>query len=345
MKPALRSKAKSRILRWFDVLSPPANARATLSRSIDLMFDELGQRESWREVMTVALGDSAGLPLIIRSRNWRTIACADMLAVCTVVPGWTPGWSKVIRDDDARDTLTEFLHYARQYIHRSQVAKVLMITWEAERRVLHPFGLEMVRQIYGPMVPSPSLANMLCVAQAKAYAKWGEASEPKSTRSPWVLRNTLDPYIHQAIFHFLRGQNLLAHEFEMEAVVAFDCVLQSLKGLLIRGKLATSATGRGEICRMLGIGSRPAAIADEGYFLRNNFGAHAGGWRWWDQDELTEEVAPSLGRLAERALGKAAAMESGMREIEVDPSDWSEWLLTNFDALWDVVWFAGRRGV
>jgi hypothetical protein len=261
------------------------------------------------------------------------------------VPGWTSNWSRIIRDDGARDTLTWFLHYARQYIHRSQVAKVLMIAWEKDRRVLHPFGGEIARQIYGPLVPSPSLSRMLGIAEAQAHAQWGGAKEAKATRSTWVLRNTLDPFIHQAIFHFLRGQNLLAHGFEMEAVVAFDCVLQSVKALLIRGMIATSATSRGEIWRMLGLSRQSAAFADKGYFLRNNFGAHAGGWRWWDQDELTEDVTPALARLAERALRKAAAMEPGMRSIQIDPSDWSEWLLTHFDILWDVVWFDKQLGV
>jgi hypothetical protein len=268
-----------------------------------------------------------------------------MLAVSTVVPSWAVGWHAIIPDEPARDTLTWYLHYARQYIHRSHVAKVLMIAWERDGRILHPFGRWGARECYGPMAPAPSLTRMLDIATENAHKQWGVAENPTQIRSIWSQMNTLDPHIHQSIFHFTRGQSLLAGAFEMEAVVAFDCVLQSLKSLLIRGKLATSVTSRGDLCQLLGLGRRAAAVADEAYFLRNNFGAHAGGWRWWDQGELTAELAPALAPVVERALRKAAALESTIRRIEPAPKNWSDWLLQNFGTIWDVVWFDKLHGL
>jgi hypothetical protein len=301
------------------------------------MLDELPRRETWREVMTVALSDTNDLPIVVRSRYWRTTPCADLLAVSTALPGWSRRWSAVIPDDFARETLSTFLHYARQYIHRSHVAKVLMIIWEKHQRVLHPFGDSIMYQFYEVDGVPPSLTKILDAAGDGARERWGPNTSPILTRSKWTLRNTLDPHIQQAIFHFLRGQSLLAHGFELEAVVAFDCMLQSLKRLLMRAGLLTSQASRGAVCEALGIGSTLTGVADRGYFVRNNFGAHAGGWRWWDYGELLENLIPSLPQLAGRVLAKAATIEPQIRSIEPDPQSWYEWLLKNLPMLWDVV--------
>jgi hypothetical protein len=53
---------------------------------------------------------------------------------------------------------------------------------------------------------------------------------------------------------------------------------------------------------LLGLDQQAAEGAEQGYFLRNNFGAHAGGWRWWDQVELTEELAPQMAELSLHAI-------------------------------------------
>ncbi len=347
MDRKLRSRAKTRILRWFDSTSQSPRDRSTMSHSIDRMLDELPNRDNWFEVMTVALGETKNLGFAIGSRTWRAIPCSEALVVSTVVPGWSFGWGTVLPDQVAYDTLTWFLHYARQYIHRSQVAKVLMIAWQRHGHVLHPFaGPGGGSRRYGPMSPAPSLITMLDTATDEARARWGAAAELKPTRSAWTNANTLDPQIHQAIFHFLRGQALLASKFEMEAVVAFDCVIAALKGLLMRGKVATSATGRADVCRLLGLNQRDAETVDGGYFHRNNFGAHAGGWRWWDHAELTEDLAPAMADVALRALRQTSRLEPSMRAIDPDPNKSPcNWLVGHFDLLWDSVWFDKLHGL
>jgi hypothetical protein len=275
------------------------------------MFDELPNRESWFEVTTVTLGDTKGLPLIVRSRTWRTIACLDMLAVSTVVPSWALGWHAIIPDEPARDILTWYLHYARQYIHRSHVAKVLMIAWERDGRVLHPFGRWGAREYYGPVAPAPSLTRMLDIATEYAHKQWGVAENPTQIRSIWSQVNTLDPHIHQSIFHFTRGQSLLAGAFEMEAVVAFDCVMQSLKSSAANWRLRSQAAATFASC-----------------------------WGW-----VAEPLPSPTKPTAERALRKAAALESTMRTIEPAPKNWSDWLSQNFGTIWDVVWFDKVHGL
>lgn len=310
-----------------------------MARSIDLVLEELPTRDAWFEVMTVSLGKTKGLMSTFGGRTWRVFPLSEMLAVSTVVPGWARGWRHILVDEVPYDQFTWFLHYARQYVHRAQVAKVLMFAWDRDGRALHPFGPAGMSRIYGPHVPAKSLPAMLASAVNDARAQFGRPAGDIPTRTVWSRANTLDPDLHQSIFHFIRAHSLLEHEFELEAVVAFDCALQAIKSLLVRGGLATNKTTRGELCQLLGLSSSAAAIAAEGHFLRNSIGAHAGGWRWWDSGEATEELIPALSRTVRRALGRAARVEPSIRRIDPAPASWSDWFLVNFDMLWDAVWF------
>lgn len=343
--PALQAAAKSRLLRWFDSLSAPPDARSAFSSSIDRVFDELPKRNDWFEVMTVVLGGTKNLRIAARQATWRLVPCTEGIAVVTVVPNWAKGWRPLINDDFSYDTLTWYLHYARQYIHRSQVVKVLMIAWERDGRILHPFGHASQNQLYGPVIPAPSMKTMLDVAVEAAQNSWGSAANQTGFSSIWLSANTLDPNIHQGIFHFLRGQSLLMAGFEIEAVVAFDCVMQCLKGFMMRSRSVTSKASRSDVGKLLGLGRRAQTLVDQAYLLRNNFGAHPGGWRWWDQGELLDEIFPLLAEATHRALRKACAVEPHLRTIEPAPTDWARWLLVNFNTLWDVVWFNKMHGI
>lgn len=341
----LRAKAKSAILRWSDTTTPTtaASARAVLSCSIDKMLAELPNRDAWFEVRTVLLGETHDFPFAVRGATWRAYPCADMLAVTTVVPGWAHGWRPLLPDEAAYDTLTWFLHYARQYIHRAHVAKILMVAWDRDDRVVHPFGPKGTSRGYGPWGPVPSIAEMLDEAEADAKREYGAPDFEQRIRSRWTKANTLDPNLHQAIFHFTRGQSLLAHEFELEAVVAFDCALQAIKSLFVHGGQLPNKASRAALCAALGLSLSDGGIATEGNFLRNTVGAHAGGWRWWDSGEFTEDLASALSKATRRALAKAAAIEPNLRQIDPAPSSWSDWLLVHFDLIWEAVWFEKMR--
>jgi hypothetical protein len=82
----------------------------------------------------------------------------------------------------------------------------------------------------------------------------------------------------------------------------------------------------GEICSALGLRAQSAKLANCVYFLRNNFGAHAGGWRWWDQDELfDDELTLAISRLAANVLMTAANLEPQICRIDPDPKSWDDW--------------------
>ncbi len=192
-------------------------------------------------------------------------------------------------------------------------------------------------------MPMTTRKRALETAKEFAFREWGQpgrlATEPAAT-SKWIRRNTLDPSIHEAVFHYLRAQNLLAHGFDLEALVAFDCVLQSVESFLRTRGYLSDGPPRPQICKQLRLTTKYADLAEWAYFLRNNFGAHAGGWRWWDHAEILggEKIA-SIAQLATKVVSRAADIEPKMRLVNPSPREWTGWFFENFNVLWDAVWF------
>ena len=335
-----RARAKGLILQWHDKRSPKPADRPRLARNIDLFFDTIEQRNSWRECLTVLLGDREAATFFADGSGWRGRPTGKGLAVSSVLPGWNFGWSSLLKDKESHAILSWLGHYAHQYVHRSHVAKVLMAAWERDGLLLHPFGDVLVHR-YDDRASSRTERAIFAETEGAIAAQWGQPAVACSRyRSKWTRRNTLEPAIHQAIFHFLRGQSLLAADFELEALVAFDCVLHSLQYMDWSWAPGNAKQVRADLCRALGFGPRDVDLAEHVYFLRNHFVAHAGGWRWWDAGELVDEtLVKQAGNLASRAIRRAADIEPLHRRIEPEPTDWAAWLLNHFPIVWAAVWF------
>ena len=336
--------AKMRLARWLDVTEHPAKLRSKVLEGVDLIAKELPARADWFELTTVALDNSCGLNLSIKAKSFRAFQCRDCLAVSTIVPSWARGWSKIVKDEEVYQILSWLLHYARQYIHRSYVASILMIVWEDKHKILHPFGSRMMTDYHGRTRPLVSAERAFLAAEANAIHNWGACKIPKASmvasNSPWLQRNTLVPFLHQAVFHFLRAQNLRSSDFAMESIVALDCAMQSIVGFVrARFHLPHEPT-RPDVLQRLGLSGDLSRSAQYLSFLRNNFGAHAGGWRWWDQGELLEgDALDDFADLIGVSLAAAADIEPKVRSIDPEPAQWGEWFFEHFETLWDAVWF------
>ena len=190
---------KTRFARWFDETDSEPKLRSKLLHGVESMIAELGKRTGWSEVVTVALDDSSHLGICIRGSYFQVVPCAKCLAVSTVVPGWGFGWGDVPKEEEVREILSWFMHYFRQYIHPSSVARALMLAWEADGSILHPFGAEMIYQRYGAVTPPSSRDQALDIAMKKALVSWGSPEIPK-------IRNQLRPGGHYAIhlIHFMK---------------------------------------------------------------------------------------------------------------------------------------------
>ena len=336
-------QAKTRVARWFDSVDQDKKLRSKLLQGVEDLSVELPRRNDWVEVMTVAMDDSSALPIRVITDEMRVLPIDAGLAVSTVVPGWGFGWRSIFEDEEVYDILSWFLHYARQYVHRSRVASVLMIAWEEHARLLHPFGSRGMTQRYTSERLAKLTESVLDVASKEVLRNWSNERDPTKLplcKSDWLSRNTLDPAIHQSIFHYLRAQALREKGFDIEAVVAFDCAVQPMGGFLAARLGLAEQPNRRAICETLGLSEDSGQLAEYVYFLRNDFGAHPGGWRWWDVGELLEEHDMEMvAQLALDVLIAAAEVEKEKRMVDPAPPDWAQWFLEHFELLWDTVWF------
>lgn len=337
-----RAKAKTVILSWYDSGRPDPDQRRRFAADIDRFFDEIVRRTDWWECISTLLIDAGTADFDMRGRDWRALPTRKGIAITSVVPGWGFGWRPVFKGEEAYDHLSWLAHYARQYIHRSNIAKILMATWERHGEILHPFGPDSNTRRYSDFLPAPSRKKMFDVATSQVEASWGIRSKDLARyRSKWAVRNTLDPAIHQGIFHFLRAHTLAEAGFALEAVVAFDCVLQSLQPLDWSWAPGDPRRERADLCRALGLGEGDVRLSGHAYFIRNQFSAHAGGWRWWDAEEYLEndESLEAIAAMASRVLRRAADVEPLHRRIDPAPKDWGQWLIDHFPLLWSAIWF------
>jgi hypothetical protein len=333
-----RARAKTAILAWFDKGKPTASARSQFSADIDRFFDVLEKRSHLVDCLSTHLGEVNATNFSMKGRGWHARSVGTGIVVSSVVPAWGSGWKHVFKNESSFDFFSWLGHYTRQYIHRSNISKILMVLWEREGLILDPFGEAIVIHHYNePFRPRRSKH----IFDAAILRFPGDHSQHhRDLRSRWIIRNTLDPAIHQAIFHLLRGHKLRSNSFDIESLVAYDCVLQSLQYLDWSWALGNPKANRRDLCRALGLGERAGDLAEHVYFLRNQFAAHAGGWRWWDTSDFLEEgVTSGFARLASRALRKAADIEPQHRRLNPAPSDWAGWLEDNFGLVWAAVWF------
>jgi hypothetical protein len=337
-----RARAKSRILAWFDKRQPDQKERQRFAHDIDLFFETVAARSQWCECLSTLLDDKGLADFTMAGRDWRARPSGAGLVVSSIVPGWNFGWHTILKDEVSYDILSRFGHHARQYIHRSNIAKVLMAAWERNGLILHPFGEGVLSQRYSDREPRSTNREIFTRAEQFIAVRWKEPAQKefRSYRSNWAKRNTLDPAIHQGIFHFLRAQSLVAAGFEMEALTAYDCVLQALQSLDWSWAPGNPSRSRSDMCRAMGFGAPTVSLADQVYFLRNQFVAHAGGWRWWDAVEyLEDDLTTRVSAFSLRALRKAADLEPLQRRLAPEPDDWASWLEENFAHVWAATWF------
>ena len=336
-----RNRAKTQILNWYDRGLPPQAERAQFSKNIDIFFDTLSERSNWHESLSTLLDDQGKADFCMSGNSWSANPSKKGLVVTSIVPGWSYGWRNVFGDQYSEDFFSWLGHLCRQYVHRSNICKVLMAAWERHGIILHPFGAGLIHRRYSDLNKSGSQSEIFSAATSAINSTWGTCSKKSNIyRSQWSNRNTLDPSIHQGIFHFLRGQSLLKADFELEALAAMDCVFQSLQYMDWSWANGNPKRNRRDLCKALGFGLASQDISEDVYFLRNQFAVHAGGWRWWDNGEYFEGgISEKATRISSRALRKAADIEPLHRRIDPRPPNWADWLEENFDVVWSAVWF------
>ena len=143
-----RNKAKTTIFKWYDKGQSTQSERVRFSRNIDLFFEKISEREHWKESLSTLLEDNGKAQFAIAGTSWRADPTASGLVVTSIVPGWGFGRCNVFKDEMSEDFFSWLGDFCRQYIHRSNICKVLMAAWERDGLVLHPFGSGSISKRY-----------------------------------------------------------------------------------------------------------------------------------------------------------------------------------------------------
>ncbi|CAN5279494.1 hypothetical protein BH10PSE13_BH10PSE13_10050 [soil metagenome] len=122
--------------------------------------------------------------------------------------------------------------------------------------------------------------------------------------------------------------------------MALDCAIQALQAMNWSIAGGSPRNSRADLYAALALSSASIALADHIYFLRNEFGAHAGGWRGWDVgEEFDDALMERASRLVATMLRRAADLEPQHRTFDPNPPRWADWLLEHFPRIWGVTWF------
>jgi len=331
--------AKSCVLRWYDQVSNDPVTRRKLITGIDKIEKEINDRENWYQVRSIGLISEDSLDFRVYEKYYQAYPANNRYVITTVCPNWKSGWRNILSDEKVYSILTWFLHYTMQYMHLSYVSKVLITAARRNHECMHPFGVDEHCHNYGPYMKflncNESFDRMK--AEWELPSRFEKLSIDKSNTQKW---NLFDPFLHEAVFFLHRAYSLYYKDFYQEAFVSLDCAVKSIGSILQRFGLFKGSPSRDEIGKCLKLKKKEVSLLNYTYFIRNHFGAHPGGWRWWHSYEYTEDDQfEKMAELTFSIISKAAKMERGNRLILPDTDDWGVWLFENFEVLWNAVWY------
>jgi len=317
---------------------------------------ELEARDGSYELRLYSLDGTKHLSGTLNRRLLAVDSWAGGVIVGVLVPDWSNGWHRLFKDERVYSWLSWFLHYSAQYVSRSLVTRALVPLAEQQWVVSSPRSQRTKHRLKDVSfrTASSTLKKWMDHAKSKwpdnpnpVEDTWPERLGPKwrIEREPAVCRygfwgnsNFIDPSLHQAAFQYMRGVELRKATFDLESVTAFECVLSAAKEFLLKAGLIEGNADRATCARELLLNEDMQDAASLNQFLRNNFSAHSGGWRWWDFYEDHSEFVPLSEQLALATLKALVRLERKHRFVEPDPPKWSDWFWQNFSLLLDSVW-------
>lgn len=348
-------QAKSRLSQKLQDDGVENSVRCKILRGFDKLPDALESRDGSYELRLYSLDGTRNLTGTLNRRLLMVDSYPGGVVVGVLVPDWSMGWGQLFKDEQVHQYLSWFLHYSGQYVSRSLVTRALISLAEQQSVVSSPRSLRVKERLRS--LSFRNARSILKASMAQAKSEWPDKPNPvddtwperlgpewRIQREPTICRyhfwgsfNFMDPRLHQAAFQYMRGVELRKATFHLESINAFDCVLASAKEFLLKAGLISGSADRATCARQLKLAEEMQDVATFNNFLRNNFSAHSGGWRWWDFDEDYFQFVPLSEELAIATLKALVRLERKHRFVEPDPKKWSDWFWQNFELLLSVV--------
>lgn len=259
--------------------------------------------------------------------------------MATCAPFWDRGWNSFLKDDDLYDCIGLFFHFATQYIRRGRALGAVFALDVAYGRGFDFRGPSARWVRYMPDCPHMS-------SKAAALKELGIPSCSRySGRARLVERllasmNGLDPFIHRALFQYLRARLLMEADFAEEAVLALDCACAVAKEFVETRLGVRDGSARSGLDTALGISPETQATLEHLYGLRCAFGGHPARSKWWDFAEIYESHFDTFFACVREVLWGLQKTEASNRVVDPMPSSWSDWFGDYGYVLYEAAWFA-----
>lgn len=340
----------SEFCRWAGERGLPKNSRAKFKAALQRAIEQkLPERDNHNEVIFRPLVNSEGLTCTYDSSDVWVYRSDQKQLICGVVaPPWGRGWKKISRDEYVEDIISDFFHFASQYIARSRMTNVIgAIGLTYERSCDFRYG-GLQRYSVGHKTRCPTVESAKSmVARIEEYMPAANQSTDDTRRqrefATWVRTiNGLDPYIQRAIYQYWKATALFEANFWEEAITALDGVT-SVAAQFSQERLGASSNPRQSLASLLKLTSSDDQQLVRLYELRCDCGAHPSRSKWWDFAEVYDEDLDAFRDSAKRLLWRLCKAEAKNRVVESNPACWSDWFSKNAHMILDSVWFLHIR--
>lgn len=266
----------------------------------------------------------------------------SLLCVVTM-PEWRHGWRSVIQNQYLEDCVSWFFHYASAYVARSRATGAqgaIALVYGRDCSFVHSPHVTSTKVTQSDQGSSmqEALTNV-CRERVDLSTQLGRAPRGRERElKTWAKEiNSLDPYVHRAIFQYLRSLRLVQHEFFEEAVTALDGVV-SVAAQFVTDRFKAQGDQRTHLYSAFEVSDCERRTFGRLYDLRSFFGAHPGRSSWWDFPEIYGEEIDNFLQLVRKLIWKLCQYERSRRLVQRDPASWSSWFAQHAPMVWDSVW-------
>ena len=331
----------SKFCQWVKPGYLPEKSRHKLPQSLRCAIDvKLVDDDQRREIVVRQLAGSGKLYCEFSAEDlWVYRAETGWLEVGDVGPGWRRGWQDFDKDEHIADLISGFFHFAGQYVHRGRAASIIgaiAATYDKAWDFRH--GRLESRYVDNDEVKNVERKSLI---RAKYFSPTAIRLNSRSRQFiTWVnCINGLDPYIQRAVYYFWRATSLMESDFFEESVTALD-KLTSVAASFLQNRLSIPDRPRAQLVEKFHMGHKDSDNLDLLYKLRNNYGAHPSGSKWWDFADIYCDDIDDMRQTSRKLLWQLCKAERDFREVEPFPATWSTWFRQNALMLFDSVWFS-----
>lgn len=328
---------KNKICSYYDSFENTRVKLPLLKSALDrVVGQELPSRDEKRLFQIRDFTNSEGLRINIRAGS---LLCSysenkNQLLVGTLGPLWSRGWRGISKDPFVAEQISDFFHFANQYIYRSSQINLIGAIALTYGRCCDFRGYTL-KEVVLPELDADYSDFYKSIPRIMTYRN-------KTVLHYLEIINALDPFVNKAIYYYTRALSLRELGFDEDSVTCadnmVDTIFQAIKQLL--GLPTMQRIDMNKVVeKEISISKAVIRNLDSLYQLRCHFSAHPAQSKWWDFSEIYDNDINDIMDSVKTILVKFCQYERSHCKIQRNPEKWSEWFLQYSDIVFDAVWF------